>query len=185
MKIRVLFLLPHPIFFSIVTHPSSFFPHSFSSSLSRFQPKMSNHTTKTQWAHDSSYTSGSVGSSLRRRSVPNCRCGENVVMRTVTDALNPNCGKKFWGCRNYRNSSDKGCSYFKLIDEDDVMDERDLKIEKQKTKKKDKLKSDLSRTRQWLIMALIFGFVCFGILLVLGTMLACKSTSILNGFYLK
>jgi ABC-type lipoprotein release transport system permease subunit len=109
--------------------------------------------------------------------------------------LNPNCGKKFWGCRNYRNSSDKGCSYFRLVDEDDVMDERDLKIEKQKLKiekqkkkkkkKKNKLKSELSRTRQWLIMAIIFGLVCFGIMLVLGTMLACKSTSILNGFYLK
>jgi len=98
--------------------------------------------------------------------------------------LNPNCGKKLWGCRNYRNSSDRGCSYFKLVDEDDVMDERDLKIEKLK-KKKNKLKSDLSRTRQWLIMAFVFGFLCFGIVLVLGTMLACKSTSILNGFYLK
>jgi len=95
---------------------------------------MSNHTTKTQWVHDSSYASSSVGSSLRRRSIPNCRCGENVVIRTVTDALNPNCGKKLWGCRNYTNSSDKGCSYFKLVDEDDVMDERDLKIEKQKLK---------------------------------------------------
>jgi len=152
---------------------------------------MSNHTTKTQWVHDSSYASDSVGSSLRRRSVPSCRCGENVVIRTVNDALNPNCGKKLWRCRNYRNSSDKGCSYFKLVDEDDVMNERDLKIEKQKLKiekqkkKKNKLKSDLSRTRQWLIMALIFGFLCVGIVLVLGTMLACKSTSILNGFYLK
>jgi len=76
--------------------------------------------------------------------------------------LNPNRGKKLWGCRNYRNSSDKGCSYFKLVDEYDVMDERDLKIEKQKLKiekqkkRKNKLKSELSRTRQWLIMALIF-----------------------------
>ncbi|KEH27942.1 GRF zinc finger protein [Medicago truncatula] len=152
---------------------------------------MSNHTTNTQWVHDSSYAYGSVGSSLRRRAARNCRCGENVVVRTVTDSLNPNCGKKFWGCRNYRNSIDKGCSYFKLVDEDDVMDERDLKIEKQRLKiekqkkKKNKFKSDLSRTREWLIMALIFGFVCFGIVLVLGTLLACKSTSILNGFYLK
>jgi len=129
---------------------------------------------------------------LRRRSVPNCWCGETLVIRIVTDALNPYCGKKFWGCRNYRNSSGKGCSYFKLVDEDDdVMDERDLKIEKQKLKiekqkkKKNKLKSELSRTRQWLIMTLIFGFVCFGIVLALGTMLVCKTTSMLNGFYLK
>jgi hypothetical protein len=152
---------------------------------------MSNQTTKSPWAHENSYASGSVGSSLRRRSTPNCKCGETVVIRTVTDALNPNCGKKFWGCRNYRNSSDKGCSYFKLVDEDDVMDERDLKIEKQKMKiekqkkKKNKLKIDLSRTRKWLIMALIFGFVCFGIVLVLGTMLVCKTTSMMSGNYLK
>ena len=145
---------------------------------------MSNQTSKTPWVHENSYASGSVGSSLRRRSTPNCRCGETVVTRTVTDALNPNCGKELWGCRNYRNSSDKGCSYFKLVDEDDVMYERDLKIEKQK-KKKNKLKSDLSRTRKWLIMTLIFGFVCFGIVLVLGTMLVCKTTSRMSGNYLK
>ena len=91
---------------------------------------MSNQTSKTPWVHENSAASGSVGSSLRRRSTRNCKCGETIVIRTVTDALNPNCGKKFWGCRNYRNSSDKGCSYFKLVDENDVMDERDLKIEK-------------------------------------------------------
>jgi len=61
-------------------------------------------------------------------------CGETLVMRTVTNALNPNCGNNLWGCRNYRNSSDRGCNYFKLVDEDDVMDERDLKIEKHKLK---------------------------------------------------
>ncbi|KEH37795.1 hypothetical protein MtrunA17_Chr2g0303261 [Medicago truncatula] len=125
--------------------------------------------------------------------VPNCGCGETVVIRTVTDAFNRNFGKKLWGCRHYRNSSDKGCSYFKIVDEDDVMDERDLLIEKQKLKiekqkkkkKKNKFKSELSRTRQWLIMALFFGFLCFGIVLILGTILVCKTTSILSGFYLK
>jgi len=152
---------------------------------------MSNQTSRTQWVREQSYASGSVGSNLRRRSIPNCRCGETVVIQTVTDAFNRNCGKKFWGCRNYRNSSDKGCNYFKLVDEDDVMDERDLLIEKQKLKidkqkkKKKKLKIELSITRQWLIMALFFGFLCFGIVLVLGTMLVCKITSILSGFYLK
>jgi len=83
--------------------------------------------------------------------------------------LNLNCGKKLWGCRNYKNSSDKGCSYFKLVNEDDVMDERDLKIEKQKLKiekhkkKKNKLKSELSRTRQWLIMTLFLDFYALGL----------------------
>lgn len=152
---------------------------------------MSNQTLKTQWVHEESYASGSVRSNLRRRAVPNCRCGETVVIRTVTDALNRNFGKKLWGCRNYRNSTDKGCSYFKLVDEDYGMDERDLLIEKQKLKiekqkkKKNKLKIELSRTRKWLIMALFFGFLCFGIVLVLGTILVCKTTYILSGFYLK
>jgi len=98
--------------------------------------------------------------------------------------LIPNCGKKFWGCRNYRNVSDKGCSYFKLVDENDFIDERELKIEKQ-SKKIKKLKIELSRTRKWLLMALIIGFVCFRIGLVLGTILVCKTTSILSEFYLK
>jgi len=156
---------------------------------------MSNQTSRSQSVHEQSYASGSVGSNLRRRSIPNCRCGETAVIQTVTDALNRNCGKKLWGCRNYRNSSDKGCNYFKLVDEreekDDVIDERDLLIEKQKLKiekqkkKKKKLKIELSRTRQWLIMTLFFGFLCFGIVLVLGTMLVCKTTSIFSGFYLK
>jgi uncharacterized membrane protein YjjP (DUF1212 family) len=71
-----------------------------------------------------------------------------------------------------------------LVDEDDFIDERELKIEKQGKKIK-KLKIELSRTRKWLLMALIFGFLCFGIGLVLGTILVCKTTSILSGFYLK
>ncbi|KEH19782.1 transmembrane protein, putative [Medicago truncatula] len=74
------------------------------------------------------------------------------------------------------NAYDKGCSYFKFVGEDDFIDERELKIEKQ-SKKIKKLKFELSRTRKWLLMALIFGFVWFGIGLVLGT--------ILGGFYLK
>jgi len=144
--------------------------------------EMSNQTSKTHTIQEQSY--GSVGSSLRRRGNPSCRCGEPTVVRTVTDTLNSNYGKKFWGCSNYRNANDKGCSYFKLVGEDDFIDERELKIEKQ-SKKIKKLKIELSRTRKWLLMALIFGFVCFGIGLVLGTILVCKTTSILGGFYLK
>jgi hypothetical protein len=144
--------------------------------------EMSNQTSKTHTIQEQSY--GSVGSSLRRRGNPSCRCGEPNVVRTVTDSLHRNYGKKFWGCSNYRNANDKGCSYFKLVGEDDFIDERELKIEKQ-SKKIKKLKTELSRTRKWLLMALIFGFVCFGIGLVLGTILVCKTTSILGGFYLK
>ena len=75
--------------------------------------EMSNQTSKTQWVHEQSY--GSVGSSLRRRTNPSCRCGESTVVRTVTDSLNPNCGKKFWGCSNYMNASDKGVPHVQSL----------------------------------------------------------------------
>ncbi|AET05278.1 GRF zinc finger protein [Medicago truncatula] len=130
---------------------------------------------KIQIDEDSILTSGN-NTGLRRRGNPSCRCGEPTVVQTVTDFLNHNYGKKFWGCSNYRNAYDKGCSYFKLVGDDDFIDERELKIEKQ-SKKIKKLKFELSRTRKWLLMALIFGFVWFVIGLVLGT--------ILGGFYLK
>lgn len=69
---------------------------------------------------------------------------------------NPNCGEKFWGCKNYKHSFDKGCSFFKLLD-DDVIDERDIKIEKQKKKNK-KLKIELENTKKLLRMSLFFWF---------------------------
>jgi len=49
------------------------------------------------------------------------------VICTVLNSSNPNCGKKVWGCRHYKNQFDKGCSYFKLIDED-VNDDSGIKI---------------------------------------------------------
>ncbi|KEH19683.1 GRF zinc finger protein [Medicago truncatula] len=126
---------------------------------------------------------GSVGSSLRRRTVAQCRCGEETVIRTITDNTNPNCGRRFWGCRNYKNQFDKGCSFFKLLDEE-VTDERDLLISKLQ-KKNVKLKNRLERTRLWLKISLIFGFGCFVVCLVLGTVLACKCSVSLNQMYLK
>lgn len=69
---------------------------------------------------------------------------------------NLNCGEKFWGCKNYKNSFDKGCSFFKLLD-DDVIDERYIKIEKQK-KKNIKLKIELENTKKLLRMSLFFWF---------------------------
>jgi len=43
---------------------------------------------------------GSVGSSLRRKTSIECRCGEGTMIRTITDNTNPNCGRIFWGCKN-------------------------------------------------------------------------------------
>lgn len=62
----------------------------------------------------------------------------------------------------------------------DVIDERELKIERQKKKN---MKLKLTNTKKWLIMALIFFFDLYA--LVLGTLLICKTTSIWSGFYLK
>lgn len=132
---------------------------------------MSHQASKTQpcpWVYEQSY--GSIGSSYSRRRSIECRCGDYGVIRTVTDITNPNCGKKFRGCRNYRNSTDKGCGFFKLVEDDN---ERELKIEKQKRKNM-KLKIELTNTRKWLKMSLVFGFVCFGICLVLGTLIMCN-----------
>ncbi|CAJ2636194.1 unnamed protein product [Trifolium pratense] len=110
----------------------------------------------------------SVGAVLRRQAKRECLC-EELVLHTVTDITSLNFGKKFWGCRNYRNCNDKGCSFFKWFD-DDIVDERDLKIERQK-KKKLKLKNDLASTRKWLKMSMVFAFVCFGLNLGLVTLL--------------
>lgn len=44
-----------------------------------------------------------------------------------------NFGKKFLDYRNYINDMDKGCNFFKWLD-DETVDERDLKIERQKKK---------------------------------------------------
>jgi len=76
------------------------------------------------------------------------------VIHTVTDNTNPNCGKRFWGCKNYKNQIDKGYSFFKLLDEE-LSDERDLLIAKVQ-KKNVKLKHELEKTRSWLKKALVF-----------------------------
>ena len=124
----------------------------------------------------------SVGSNLRKRAIAECRCGEETVVRTVTDTYNPNCGKKFLGCRNYKNQFDKGCSFFKLVDEE-FCDEKDLKIAK--LEKKTKLKNELGKTRSWLKISIILGLLCFGVCLVLGTIQLCKPSGNLSNVYLK
>ncbi|AES80176.1 hypothetical protein MTR_7g077640 [Medicago truncatula] len=95
----------------------------------------------------------SAGSRFNRRNNNECgramsgSCGEFVVLKTITEITNPNCGKKFWGCRNWRNRNDSGCNYFQfVVDDDDKcddVDERDMKIARQK-KKNGKLKHEVS-----------------------------------------
>ncbi|RHN67347.1 putative transcription factor GRF family [Medicago truncatula] len=128
-------------------------------------------------------SAGSVGSSLRKRAITECRCGEESVVRTVTDGYNPNCGKKLWGCKNYKNQFDKGCSFFKLVDEE-FTDDRDLKIAKLE-KKNTKLKNELGKTRFWLKTSLIVGLFWFGVCLVLGTILLCRNGGNWSHVYLK
>jgi len=78
---------------------------------------------------------------------------------------------------------DKGCSFFKLLDEE-LTDERDLLIAKLQ-KKNAKLKHELEKTRSWLKMSLIFGLACFGVCLVLWTILICKISGSWSRMYLK
>jgi hypothetical protein len=116
--------------------------------------------------------SGSVGSGVRRR-IRKCSCGEFLVLRTVTDESNPNYGEKFWGCRNWRNRVDNGCNHFQWVEnEDDVVDDRDVRIAKQK-KKNGKLKheicclkDELFSSRKCCKIAIGFATVSFGLNLV-------------------
>ena len=117
-------------------------------------------------------SNGYVGSNLKRRVATECRCGDESVIRTVMDSSNPNCGRKFWGCINYKNSFDRGCSFFKLIEEDynEDSDNKYAKLENFFLK----LKTQLQKTRSWLKLSLIFGLTSFGVCLVFGTTLVYK-----------
>lgn len=53
---------------------------------------------------------------------------------TVTNITSINFGEKNWRCRNEKNSNDKYYNFFKQFD-DDIIDERNLKIKRQKKKK--------------------------------------------------
>lgn len=44
-----------------------------------------------------------------------------------------NVGKKLWDCRNYRNQMEEGYDFFKWLC-NEIVDGRDLKIERQKKK---------------------------------------------------
>jgi hypothetical protein len=59
----------------------------------------------------------------------------------------------------------------------DFVDERDLKIERQK-KKKLKLKNELVSTRQWLKMSMVFGLLYVGIILVFFTMIFSNGSTV-------
>ncbi|KAL5063413.1 hypothetical protein RYX36_025150, partial [Vicia faba] len=66
-------------------------------------------------------------------------------MRTVTYLNSVNIEKKFWSCRNYKNQLEKSCNFFKWVG-DEVIDGRDLKIERQR-KKILKLKNEVLSIR--------------------------------------
>ena len=55
------------------------------------------------------------------------------MLKTVIDKMNPNYGKQFWGCINYQSKLDLGCNHFRWFD-NDIVDERDPLIGKQKKK---------------------------------------------------
>ncbi|CAJ2636596.1 unnamed protein product [Trifolium pratense] len=129
---------------------------------------------------------GSISSVIRRQP-QHCKfkCDEVAILRTVKDISSRNFGKKFWGCRNWRHDGDAGCSFFKWFS-DDIVDERDLKIARQK-KKNGKLKNDvyvlkneLVITQKWLKISTGFGCLCFGIILVLVTIILYSGRFIFN-----
>jgi len=89
----------------------------------------------------------------------------------------------FGGCRNYKKSFDKGCSFVKLIEEDynEDSDNKYAKLENFFLK----LKTKLQKTRSWLKLSLILRLTSFGLCLVLGTTLVCKMSGTWSLMYLK
>ncbi|CAK8538417.1 unnamed protein product [Lathyrus sativus] len=92
---------------------------------------MSKSASNASTSNNHSY--GTSGSLIRKNKRIECFCQDESVLRTMNDVNNANKGRKFWGCRNYRNHIEKGCNFFKWLD-DEFLDERDLKLERQKKK---------------------------------------------------
>jgi len=90
--------------------------------------------------------------------------------------VNQNYGKQFWGYRNYRRKLDPGCNHFRWLD-DDIVDERDMLIEKLKKKNmKMKLALVLAGTTKQLKMSMVFALISFGVNIVLVTMFMCNKS---------
>ncbi|KAL5099501.1 hypothetical protein RYX36_003828 [Vicia faba] len=100
---------------------------------------MSKIASNASMSNNQSY--GTSGSVIRRNKKMECFCLDESAIRTVNDVNSVNYGRKLWGCRNYRNYMDKGCDFFKWLG-DELVDERDLKLERQK-KKINKLKNEV------------------------------------------
>ncbi|KAL5101502.1 hypothetical protein RYX36_005829 [Vicia faba] len=55
---------------------------------------------------------GTVVLVLRRNKMIECFCQDESVPYSVSDMNSVKYGRKFLGCRNYRNHMDKGCDFF-------------------------------------------------------------------------
>lgn len=86
-----------------------------------------------------------------------CYCQDKCVLRTVGDMNNVKFGDFFWDCRNYRNHMNKSCNFFKWLD-DEIVDEMDLKIQRQK-KKIYKLKNQVIHNRGWFKISIVVGIL--------------------------
>lgn len=111
---------------------------------------------------------GTTESVIRRNKMREYFYKEESVIHIVGDMNNVNFRKSIWSCRNYRNHMRKRCNYFKWLD-DDVVDERDLKIERQK-KKLYKLKNKISQTIGLLKVSIVVGILSLMLNVVFVTM---------------
>ncbi|KAL5053567.1 hypothetical protein RYX36_034249 [Vicia faba] len=98
----------------------------------------------------------------------NCWCQEECVMHIVTDLNSVNVGKKFLGCRNYKNQLEKGRNFFKWVG-DKVVDGRNFKIER-KRKKILKLKNDVLSIRGLLKNSIMLAIISLGLNLIFVTL---------------
>lgn len=97
---------------------------------------------------------------LCREQKMECFCQDESVFRTVSDMNNVNYGRKKLGC--------KGCNFFKFLG-DEIVDERGLKIERQKTNIS-KFKNKVLHTGGWLKMSIVVGILSLEFNLVFVTM---------------
>ncbi|XP_058742869.1 uncharacterized protein LOC131615726 [Vicia villosa] len=96
-------------------------------------------------SYESNTKNDGFAANLRWR--PVCGCGEIALLRRASTSTN--FGKQFWGCRNYKGSTQTGCGYFQWFF-DDVMDEKDQYMKMQNSRM-EKIQIELDAAKMELV----------------------------------
>ncbi|XP_058782826.1 uncharacterized protein LOC131657445 [Vicia villosa] len=104
--------------------------------------KSSSSTNSGECTYDSYVKKfGSAEGMLRWK--PKCGCGDMATLRRASTVTNY--GRQFWGCRNYKGSTQPGCGYFQWF-YDDAEDEKDHFMRNQKSRL-EKLEHDIDAVK--------------------------------------